>query len=79
MPRKKQLTFEESLAQLETIVKDMESGDATLQELMTNYSQGIELSKNCLQQLTRAEQTMDLLVTGDGETVSTEKLEIEGN
>ena len=79
MPRKKQLTFEESRAQLETIVKDMESGDATLQELMTNYSQGIELSKNCLQQLTRAEQTMDLLVTGDGETVSTEKLEIEGN
>ena len=79
MAAKKTLTFEESLAPLEQIVQQMEGGQATLQELMTHYAQGVKLSQQCLQDLARAEQAMDIMVTGDGQAVQQQELQIEEN
>lgn len=80
MPRKKELSFEESLEKLEAIVKEMEGGDLTLQDLMSHYSEGVGLAKNCMGALERAEQTMDLLVKENEATgkVEESKLDIEG-
>ena len=80
MPRKKELSFEESLEKLEAIVKEMEGGDLTLKDLMSHYSEGVGLAKNCMGALERAEQTMDLLVKGNEATgkVEESKLDIEG-
>jgi exodeoxyribonuclease VII small subunit len=77
MMAKKALTFEESLAQLEQIVAQMEGGETTLQELMQNYAQGVKLSQQCLQDLARAEQAMDIMVTGEGKDITEEHLAIE--
>ena len=80
MPRKKELSFEESLEKLEAIVKEMEGGDLTLKDLMSRYSEGVGLAKNCMGALERAEQTMDLLVKENEATgkVEESKLDIEG-
>lgn len=80
MPRKKELSFEESLEKLEGIVKEMEGGDLTLKDLMSHYSEGVGLAKNCMGALERAEQTMDLLVKENEATgkVEESKLDIEG-
>ena len=80
MPRKKELSFEESLEKLEGIVKEMEGGDLTLKDLMSHYSEGVGLAKNCISALERAEQTMDLLVKEEEATgkVEESKLDIEG-
>lgn len=80
MPRKKELSFEESLEKLEGIVKEMEGGDLTLKDLMSHYSEGVGLAKNCMSALERAEQTMDLLVKEEEATgkVEESKLDIEG-
>ena len=80
MPRKKELSFEESLEKLEGIVKEMEGGDLTLKDLMSHYSEGVGLAKNCMRALERAEQTMDLLVKEEEATgkVEESKLDIEG-
>ncbi|WP_270837346.1 exodeoxyribonuclease VII small subunit [Mitsuokella multacida] len=80
MPRKKELLFEESLEKLEGIVKEMEGGDLTLKDLMSHYSEGVGLAKNCMSALERAEQTMDLLVKEEEATgkVEESKLDIEG-
>ena len=80
MPRKKELSFEESLEKLEAIVKEMEGGDLTLKDLMSHYSEGVGLAKNCMGALGRAEQTMDLLVKENEATgkVEESKLDIEG-
>lgn len=80
MPRKKELSFEESLEKLEAIVKEMEGGDLTLKDLMSHYSEGVGLAKNCMDALERAEQTMDLLVKENEATgkVEESKLDIEG-
>ena len=73
MPRKKELSFEESLTKLEDIVARMESGDADLQVLMANYSEGVQLSQNCLKALDMAEKAMDLMVQEkDGQVVEYE-------
>ena len=80
MPRKKELSFEESLEKVEGIVKEMEGGDLTLKDLMSHYSEGVGLAKNCMGALERAEQTMDLLVKENEATgkVEESKLDIEG-
>ena len=80
MPRKKELSFEESLEKLESVVKEMEGGDLTLKDLMSHYSEGVGLAKNCMGALERAEQTMDLLVKENEATgkVEESKLDIEG-
>lgn len=80
MPRKKELSFEESLEKLEGIVKEMEGGDLTLKDLMSHYSEGVGLAKNCMSALERAERTMDLLVKEEEATgkVEESKLDIEG-
>lgn len=80
MPRKKELSFEESLEKLEAIVKEMEGGNLTLKDLMSHYSEGVGLAKNCMGALERAEQTMDLLVKENEATgkVEESKLDIEG-
>ncbi len=78
MPRKSDLTFEEALAKLEAIVARMERGDLPLKDLMADYSEGVVLSKQCLQSLERAEKTMDIFVSEDGADVKEQKLTIEG-
>ena len=74
----KEASFEESLAELEAIVEQMETGEPSLADLMENYSRGIRLSQKCMKSLERAQKTMDLLVKeGKGETEALE-LAIEG-
>src|SRR5438046_3773673 len=57
------LTFEQSLAQLEQIVRDLEDAQLGLDEALGRYEQGVGLIKRCQAQLQQAEQRI-LLLTG---------------
>lgn len=48
------LNFEKSLAELENIVQKLEKGDLSLEESLSLYKQGAELSLNCQKQLDEA-------------------------
>ncbi len=63
MPDKKtaQLSFEDALAQLESIVEAMESGDVPLAELMARFEDGSKLLKICETRLKDAELKIELL------------------
>ena len=74
----KEASFEESLAELEAIVEQMETGEPSLADLMENYSRGIRLSQKCMKALERAEKTMDLLVKEGKEETEALELAIEG-
>ncbi len=78
MPGKKEMSFEAALGRLEEIVASMESGEASLSDLMQQYSEGVELSKFCMASLDRAEKAMDLLVGEKDGKVTEEPLVIEG-
>ena len=78
MPRKKEMSFESALERLEEIVESMESGEASLSDLLQKYSEGVELSKFCMAALDRTEQAMDLLIKESKGNFKEQKLEIEG-
>jgi exodeoxyribonuclease VII small subunit len=53
--------FEESLAELESIVSDLEGGDLGLEEALSRYEQGIHHLKQCHSQLSRVSRRIELL------------------
>lgn len=53
--------FEASLKKLEQIVRDLESGDTSLNESLARFEEGIELYKNCRQTLEGAEKKIKIL------------------
>ena len=56
-------TFEESLLELERMVRELEDGRLGLEDALDRYEQGIGLIKSCYQQLQQAEQRI-LMLTG---------------
>ncbi|MDH5445768.1 MAG: exodeoxyribonuclease VII small subunit [Gammaproteobacteria bacterium] len=55
-------SFETALAELEQLVEKMEKGDLSLEESMTDFQRGIELTKHCQATLKAAEQKVQILV-----------------
>lgn len=79
MPRKKAATFEENLMELENIVSKLESGEAGLEEIMADYTQGMKLAKSCMEALQKAEKQLDVLLQEDADgNVMENELAIEG-
>ena len=60
--KKNQTTFEESLDRLENLVNKMESGDATLEQSLVWFEEGMGLIKSCQLELNNAEQKVQELV-----------------
>jgi exodeoxyribonuclease VII small subunit len=56
-----EMTFEESVAQLEQIVAAIESGQIGLEQSLAKYEQGMELVKRCRGILDRAEKRIEQL------------------
>ena len=54
--------FEEALAELEKLVEKMEQGDLSLEDAMTSFQRGIELTKQCQATLKTAEQKVQILM-----------------
>ena len=69
--------FEQSLAELETLVQQMESGDMSLEESLKAFEQGIKLTRSCQKALTDAEQKVQKLLEQNGE-LTTEPFDAEG-
>ena len=60
-------SFEEGLQQLETIVKEMESGDLPLERALALFERGMGLSEACRKQLADAETRVEILTRRAGE------------
>jgi exodeoxyribonuclease VII small subunit len=60
-------TFEAGLQQLETIVKEMETGELPLERAITLFEQGMKLSEACRKQLEEAETRVEILTRRAGE------------
>lgn len=79
MPRKKEASFEENLAQLEEIVGRLEGSGAALEDIMADYTKGIELSNLCMSALKKAEQQIDVMLQEQGQEILEQELQIEGD
>ena len=61
------LSFEVGLQQLETIVKEMESGELPLERALELFERGMKLSDACRKQLEEAETRVEILMKRAGE------------
>ena len=61
----KNLSFEQSLARLDEIVRHLEKGDLPLKESLTLFEEGTGLIKNCGTMLDEAEQQVVKLKKGE--------------
>lgn len=59
--------FEETLGSLETIVAQLESGELPLERALELFEEGVNLTRNCQQQLEDAERKVELLLRERGE------------
>ncbi len=59
------LSFEESINTLDGLVNKLESGELSLEESLTAFEKGINLTKQCQQHLTKAQQKVSMLVGED--------------
>ena len=69
------LSFEAALAQLETIVESMESGEVPLAELLAKFEDGTKLLKLCEARLKDAELKIEQLKRQKDGSVAFEKFE----
>jgi exodeoxyribonuclease VII small subunit len=58
--------FETALKELETLVDTMEKGDLSLEDSLSHFERGVQLSRTCQQALKDAEQKVDILMKKSG-------------
>ncbi len=59
--------FEKTLAELEKLVENLEEGDLSLDESLSGFKQGIELTRRCQSVLDNAQQTVEQLINSEDE------------
>ncbi len=60
-------SFESALEQLQTTVKKLESGELSLEQSLKQFEEGVRLTRICQQQLSAAEQRVEILMKNSSE------------
>ena len=67
-----ELNFEDTMKELESIVKELENGDLNLDESVKKFEKGMNLSKNANKMIEEAEKKIMILIKNE-DSVSEEK------
>ena len=59
--------FEKTLAELEKLVENLEEGELSLDESLSGFKRGIELTRRCQSVLDNAQQTVEQLLDNEDE------------
>lgn len=66
------ITYEQAVAELEEIVKKLEKGELTLDESISCFQRGVELTKYCSKKLDEAERSITMLIEGENGIIEKE-------
>ena len=77
MTAKKSINLEKSLADLEALVGELESGDLPLDKAMKKFEEGIKLTRGCQAALKDAEQKVEILLKSAGGEEALEKFDAQ--
>jgi exodeoxyribonuclease VII small subunit len=58
----KKQSFEEALAKLEQITKELEDGDLSLEEALKHFDEGVKLAAQCNSKLNDAQKKIEILM-----------------
>ncbi|MEX0285763.1 MAG: exodeoxyribonuclease VII small subunit [Paracoccaceae bacterium] len=71
-----ELSFEEAMKELETVVDQLERGDVALNSSIALYERGADLKKRCEDELKRAEEKVAAItLDADGNATGTRPVE----
>ena len=62
----KEKNFEESLLELEKIVKDLENGNIPLDDAIAKFNEAMILAKSCNDKLNKASESVNKILNKDG-------------
>ncbi|AVQ99330.1 exodeoxyribonuclease 7 small subunit [Oceanobacillus picturae] len=75
MTDKQELSFEEAMKELESLVEKLEEGDVPLERAITYYQDGMKLSKLCNDKLKNVQEKMTTIMNEQGDL---EPFHVEG-
>jgi exodeoxyribonuclease VII small subunit len=61
----KKKSFEEGLARLENITKELEEGDLSLEDSLKHFDEGVKLAEYCNSKLNDAQRKVEILLKKD--------------
>ncbi len=71
-----EMTFEEAMRELETVVDQLERGDVALDASISLYERGAKLKKRCEEELNRAEEKVAAIkLDAEGQPTGTKPVE----
>ena len=76
MEEKEELTFEDAMKRLESIVETMGGGNLSLEDSLKMFEEGMELCKFCNKKLDEAEYKVEKLMEKEGGELSVEQLKV---
>lgn len=71
------MSFEDALAELEGIVRRLESGQVKLDDAIQSYERGAQLKRHCETKLNEAQQRVDRIVIGQDGAVTVEPAKLD--
>ncbi len=71
------MNFEEALAELQALVKELEKGEGRLDEAVETYKRGIALKEHCERKLREAQEKIAKIVVGPDGSVRAEPVELD--
>jgi exodeoxyribonuclease VII small subunit len=72
------LTFEDALAELERIVRQLEEGKGRLDEAIEAYTRGVQLKRHCEAKLAEAQARVERIVLAANGSVTTQSDDMGG-
>ena len=70
------LNFEEALAELEKIVRQLEGGQGGLEQAIDAYQRGVLLKRHCERKLAEAQAKIEQIAIGPDGTVTAEPMKL---
>ena len=77
MSMNKDMKFEQAIAELEKIVRELEDGNTPLDRSLELYEKGIALVRFCNEKLDTAEQKINILISGKDGKITEKEFEAE--
>ncbi|MBI2234257.1 MAG: exodeoxyribonuclease VII small subunit [Micavibrio aeruginosavorus] len=71
------LSFESALAELETIVRNLETGKAALEDSISAYERGVALKQHCESKLREAQAKIEKITVGPDGKIGTAPFDSE--